>query len=114
MIYYGVQHCAVFLSMYNNYITNFSLLRNSIENADSVDISNRPRKWALSQNRELGDLHLILSSLILACDNFTGKTNATAKNNKNELLPMPDCMSEVLKGKLAPLYIREAVRYDFT
>ena len=104
-------HCAEFVneSLIIIQITDFSLLCISIETADSVDISNRPRKWALSQNRELGDLHLILSSLILACDNFTGKTNTTSKNNKNELLPMPDCMIEVLKGKLAPLYIREAV-----
>ena len=41
----------------------------SVENAACVDISNRPRKWALSQNRELGELHMTIACLILACDN---------------------------------------------
>ena len=36
---------------------------------DSPDkIDNRQRKWAPSQNRELGELHVTLATLILACD----------------------------------------------
>ena len=30
-------------------------------------------------------------------------------DNDNELLPMPVCVSDVLHGKLAPIYIREVV-----
>ena len=31
-------------------------------------INNRQRKWAPSQNRELGELHVTLATLVLACD----------------------------------------------
>ena len=37
------------------------------ESLESIS-SNRPRKWASKQNRELGDLHSTLATLILACD----------------------------------------------
>ena len=42
---------------------------NVVEGAAGIDITNRSRKWAPSQNRELGELHQILACLILACDN---------------------------------------------
>ena len=46
----------------------FGIDVDSISAAD-VDFSNRPRKWASSQSRELGELHSVIASLILACDN---------------------------------------------
>ena len=46
----------------------FGIDVDSIASAD-VDLSNRPRKWASSQSRELGELHSVIASLILACDN---------------------------------------------
>lgn len=58
------------------------------------DVSpNRPRKWASSQSRELGELHTTLATLILACD-----------KNGTDL-----GVQKILDGPLTTLYVREAV-----
>ena len=44
--------------------------------------SNRPRKWASKQNRELGDLHSTLATLILACDTTEHQMKTDGKFRK--------------------------------
>ena len=74
-------------------------------------INNRQRKWAPSQNRELGELHVTLATLILACDTTSCQDRAVAIaiDTDIKLLPITQSISTLLYGPLAPLYIREAV-----
>ena len=84
-------------------------------------IQQRQRKWAApSQNRELGELHLCLASLILACDTSLhqdhhqtdggqAKFHGLLFSGAVKLLEIPKAVSQLLFGPLAQLYIREAV-----
>jgi len=83
--------------------------------------SNRPRKWASKQNRELGDLHSTLATLILACDTTehqmktdgeSGDELFRATKNRvfdGKLIPMPEKLSSILYSSVCVHYIREAV-----
>ncbi len=88
--------------------------------AEATTVENRQRRWTLSQARELGEFHATLSCLILACDTSglrsvvdpegdDGKLSRRTFNPTEQLVPVPEVVGGVLTGKLAPLFIREAV-----
>lgn len=43
---------------------------------DDEDLQSRPRRWSVSQSRELGELHSAIAYLILACDTTPHRTSS--------------------------------------
>ena len=64
----GLEQCRQLFKFDFFAVTTKLLLGVSMEESWESLAANRPRKWASSQNRELGDLHSTLATLILACD----------------------------------------------
>ncbi len=65
----GLEQCKQLLLRHDYFTFSIKLLLGigMEDDLDKVD-STKSRKWASSQNRELGELHSALASLILACD----------------------------------------------
>ena len=102
------------------FLTGFSLSEELAE----VD-KTKQKKWTASQTREFCDLHCLLAYLVLSCDTSSHLSNGEfsyhyhyhsslsseceGKVSKTEELEMPACVSRLLFGPLASVFIAETL-----
>ena len=106
------------------FLTGFSL------SDDQAEVeATKQKKWTASQTREFCDLHSLLAYLVLSCDTSSHVSNGESpppsrhllisemiistecegKVSKTEELEMPTCVSRLLFGPLASVFIAETI-----
>jgi ubiquitin carboxyl-terminal hydrolase 9/24 len=86
------------------FLTGFSLSEDMAE----LD-KTKQKKWTASQSREFTDLHSLLAYLVLSCDTSHVSSECEGRDSKTEELEMPGCVSRLLFGPLASVFIAESM-----